>query len=210
MVGQERKHLLDNNICGIHYIFVEWLLTHAATEAPEEHKIPRVIVARIMRKAIPPNSKIGADAKEAMDQCLAEFAAFITQVAVEECRRDKRTTVTGDDLILAFKSLGFDDYVGPLTLYLHRYRKIGGNMPRARHSTMARASAPPVDDLMVEAAAVAPPPGSLNLQLGPPALPDVTELGLHADVYAVWRGAAPAPAPAAAGTSQASGADNEE
>nr|XP_034591695.1 nuclear transcription factor Y subunit B-1-like [Setaria viridis] len=177
-----------------------------ATEAPEERKIPRATVARIMRKATPPNSKIGADAKEAVDQCLVEFAAFITQVAAEECRRDKRTTVTGDDLILAFKNLGFDDYVGPLTLYLHRYREIEGNMPRARHSTMRSQGAPPAPAALTVEAAAAPSSG-LTLQLGPPSVPDVTELGLHADVYAVWRGAA---APAAAGTSQApSGADEE-
>jgi histone H3/H4 len=177
-------------------------LTHAG-DAPEEHKIPIITVVRIMRKAIPPNSRIGADAKEVVDQCVAEFTAFITQVAVEECRRDKRTTVTGDDLILAFKSLGFDDYVGPLTLYLHRYREIKGNMPRARHSTMAQAPAP-VGALTVEAAAAAAPTSLV---------PNVTELGLHADVHAVWRGVAPAPAPApaAASTSQPpSGADAEE
>ncbi|RCV21265.1 hypothetical protein SETIT_4G125300v2 [Setaria italica] len=178
-----------------------------ATEAPEEHKIPRATVARIMRKATPPNSKIGADAKEAVDQCLVKFAAFVTQVAAEECRRDKRTTVTGDDLILAFKNLGFDNYVGPLTLYLRRYREIEGNMPRARHSTMRSQGAPPAPVALTVEAAAAPSSG-LTLQLGPPSVPDVTELGLHADVYAVWRGAGPAPA---AGTSQApSCADEEE
>ncbi|CAL5052435.1 unnamed protein product [Urochloa decumbens] len=164
--------------------------TEAATKEP---KIPTVTVARIMRQASPQNSKITTDAKEAVTECLAEFSAVIIHAAVEECRRDRRTTVTGDDLILAMKSLGFDDYVEPLTLYLQRYREIEGNNPRARHSTIAslEAAANPV------APTVEP---DLTLQLGPPpSVHDITELGVKVDVYAVWRGTA---APAA-GTSQA-------
>ncbi|CAL5047322.1 unnamed protein product [Urochloa decumbens] len=175
------------------------------TEATKEPKIPTVTVARIMRQASPQNSKITTDAKEAVTECLAEFSAVIIHAAVEECRRDRRTTVTGDDLILAMKSLGFDDYVEPLTLYLQRYREIEGNNPRARHSTIAS---------LAEAAAnpVAPTVElDLTLQLGPPPSvhDDITELGVKVDVYAVWRGTA---APAA-GTSQAAAppaADDEE
>ncbi|CAN6207939.1 unnamed protein product [Urochloa humidicola] len=170
------------------------------TEASnKEPKIPRVTVARIMRHATPPDSKITTDAKEAVTQCVAEFNAVVIHAAVEECRRDSRTTVTGDDLILALKNLGFDDYVEPLTLFLHRYREIEGNNPRARHSTMASLEAP---------APVAPSSPDLTLQLAPPSVHDITELGVNDDVYAVWRrGAAPA-----AGTSQAPppAADDEE
>ncbi|XP_025813092.1 nuclear transcription factor Y subunit B-4-like [Panicum hallii] len=174
-------------------------------QAPEELRIPRATVARIMRHGSPPNSKITGDAKEAVDNCLVEFCAVFIAAAVEECRRDKRTTVTGDDLIFAMRNLGFDDYVRPLALYLRRYREIEGNRPRARHSSMA-ALDPTAPAVGAEVQQQQPPPG-LNLQLGPPPVRDVTELGPHADVYAVWRAAAAA----AAGTSQApGGADDED
>ncbi|CAL5038064.1 unnamed protein product [Urochloa decumbens] len=166
------------------------------TEASKEPKIPTVTVARIMRQASPKNSKITTDAKEAVTECVVEFNAVIIHAAVEECRRDRRTTVTGDDLILAMKNLGFDDYVEPLTLYLQRYREVEGNNPRARHSTIAslEAAATPVP----VAPTVEP---DLTLQLGPPSsVHDITELGVNDDVYAVWRGTTAAPA---AGTSQA-------
>ena len=67
-------------------------------------------MARIMRHGSPPNSTITGDAKEAVANCLVEFCAVLTAAAVEECRQDKRTTVTGDDLILALANLGFEDY----------------------------------------------------------------------------------------------------
>jgi len=155
-----------------------------------------------MRHGSPPNSKITSDAKEAVDNCLVEFCAVFIAAAVEECRRDKRTTVTGDDLILALTNLGFEDYVRPLALYLRRYREIEGNRPRARHSSMA------AQDLMDPAVEVVapPPPPDPTLQLEPASVPDVTELGLHGDVYAVWRAAAAA----AAGTLAPAGTDDAE
>ncbi|OEL30375.1 hypothetical protein BAE44_0008607 [Dichanthelium oligosanthes] len=67
-----------------------------------------------MRLATPPNSKITGDAKEAVDECLAKFITIVNRAAAAEYKRDKRTNVTGDDLLLAMGNLGFDDYVGPL------------------------------------------------------------------------------------------------
>ena len=160
-----------------------------------------------MRHGSPPNSTITGDAKEAVDNCLVEFCAVLIAAAVEECRQDKRTTVTGDDLILALANLGFEDYVRPLALYLRRYREIEGNRPRARHSSMAAAQGPTAP---VEVEALPPPSPEPTLQLEPPpSVRDVTELGLHGDVYAVWRAAAAA----AAGTMQApagAGDDDED
>ena len=45
-----------------------------------------------------------------------EFCAVFVAAAVEDCRHDKRTTVTGDDLILALTNHGFEEYVRPLSL----------------------------------------------------------------------------------------------
>ena len=126
----------------LHSCFISYFLIYIAgtDHAPEEHRIPRATVARIMRHGSPPNSTITGDAKEAVANCLVEFCAVLIAAAVEECRQDKRTTVTGDDLILALANLGFEDYVRPLALYLRRYREIEGNRPRARHSSIAGAN----------------------------------------------------------------------
>ncbi|CAN6221635.1 unnamed protein product [Urochloa humidicola] len=157
-------------------------------EAPEGCTIPKAILTRMMRQAMPGNSKIGADAKEAMDQCVAEFAAVIMRAATQECRRDHRLTITGDDLIVGLRNLGFDDYAGPLAENLRRYREFEGTLPRGRHTMMPPPPVPAAAAATVEAQ---PPTSGLTLQLSPPPLGDVTELGLHTDVYAVWRGAAP-------------------
>jgi histone H3/H4 len=63
---------------------------------------------------MPENSGIAGDAKEAMDLCAAEFTADLMRAAWQQCRQDQRSTITGDDIILAMRSLGFKNYVGPL------------------------------------------------------------------------------------------------
>ena len=37
--------------------------------------------------------------------------------------QEKRKTITGEDLIWAMGNLGFDNYLDPLKVYLHRYRE---------------------------------------------------------------------------------------
>ena len=44
--------------------------------------------------------------------------------ASDKCQREKRKTINGDDLLWAMSTLGFEDYVEPLKLYLHKFREV--------------------------------------------------------------------------------------
>ena len=61
------------------------------------------------------------DAKETMDQCIMQFFAALTRAAMQECRQDRRLTITGNNLIVGFASLGLVDYVQLMTEYLCLY-----------------------------------------------------------------------------------------
>lgn len=54
--------------------------------------------------------------------------------ASDKCQREKRKTINGDDLLWALSTLGFDEYVGPLKLYLQRYREVRVGAVTARAS----------------------------------------------------------------------------
>ncbi|CAI0427041.1 unnamed protein product [Linum tenue] len=43
--------------------------------------------------------------------------------ASDKCQREKRKTINGDDLLWAMATLGFEDYIEPLKVYLSRYRE---------------------------------------------------------------------------------------
>ncbi|MED6183395.1 Nuclear transcription factor Y subunit B-3 [Stylosanthes scabra] len=92
----------------------------------QDRLLPIANVGRIMKKALPANAKISKEAKETVQECVSEFISFITGEASDKCQKEKRKTINGDDLLWAMTTLGFEDYVEPLKIYLHKYREMEG------------------------------------------------------------------------------------
>ncbi|EYU44027.1 hypothetical protein MIMGU_mgv1a017926mg, partial [Erythranthe guttata] len=83
--------------------------------------MPIVNIVRILRRALP-HAKIADDANEIIQECISEFIAIVTSEANEKARSQYRTIITLEDVIAAIGSLGLDDYVEPLTVFLNKYR----------------------------------------------------------------------------------------
>ncbi|KAG8059573.1 hypothetical protein GUJ93_ZPchr0002g24798 [Zizania palustris] len=92
----------------------------------QDRLMPIANVIRIMRRVLPAHAKISDDAKETIQECVSEYISFITGEANERCQREQRKTITAEDVLWAMSRLGFDDYVEPLSVYLHRYREFEG------------------------------------------------------------------------------------
>lgn len=45
--------------------------------------------------------------------------------ASDRCSQEKRKTINGEDILYAMSTLGFDNYVEPLKVYLSKYREVG-------------------------------------------------------------------------------------
>lgn len=84
-----------------------------------------------MKRAIPDAGKIAKDARECVQECVSEFISFITSEASDRCHMEKRKTINGEDILFAMTTLGFDNYVEPLKVYLQKYREAtkGDNPP---------------------------------------------------------------------------------
>ncbi|KAK8979333.1 hypothetical protein V6N11_000482 [Hibiscus sabdariffa] len=89
----------------------------------QDRYLPIANISRIMKKALPANGKISKEAKDTVQECVSEFISFITSEASDKCQKEKRKTINGDDLLWAMATLGFEDYIEPLKLYLARYRE---------------------------------------------------------------------------------------
>ena len=87
----------------------------------QEQFLPIANISRIMKRALPTNAKISKEAKEKVQECVSEFISFITGEASDKCQREKRKTINGDDLLWAMTTLGFENYVGPLKVYLNNF-----------------------------------------------------------------------------------------
>ncbi|KEH40448.1 transcriptional activator hap3 [Medicago truncatula] len=88
----------------------------------EELCLPIRNLTRIMRRALPLYAKISQDAKATTQLCVSDFMGIITTEAVEKCNEESRKIISGEDIIRAMGRLGFEDYVGPLSLLLQNYR----------------------------------------------------------------------------------------
>ncbi|KAJ0242704.1 Nuclear transcription factor Y subunit B-6 [Hirschfeldia incana] len=97
------------------------------TVREQDRFMPIANVIRIMRRILPVHAKISDDSKETIQECVSEYISFVTGEANERCQREQRKTITAEDVLWAMSKLGFDDYIEPLTLYLHRYRELEGD-----------------------------------------------------------------------------------
>ncbi|XP_078041687.1 nuclear factor Y-box B [Augochlora pura] len=97
----------------------------------QDRFLPIANVAKIMKRAIPESGKIAKDARECVQECVSEFISFITSEASDRCHMEKRKTINGEDILFAMTTLGFDNYVEPLKVYLQKYREAtkGDNPP---------------------------------------------------------------------------------
>ncbi|VFQ94836.1 unnamed protein product [Cuscuta campestris] len=93
----------------------------------QDRFLPIANISRIMKKALPANGKIAKDAKDTVQECVSEFISFVTSEASDKCQKEKRKTINGDDLLWSMATLGFEDYIEPLKVYLARYREMEGD-----------------------------------------------------------------------------------
>ncbi|CAK8578858.1 unnamed protein product [Lathyrus sativus] len=112
-------------------------ISDSSSSKEQDRFLPIANVSRIMKRALPANAKISKEAKETVQECVSEFISFITGEASDKCQREKRKTINGDDLLWAMTTLGFENYVGPLKVYLNNYRETEGEKSNSLSSSMA-------------------------------------------------------------------------
>lgn len=89
----------------------------------QDRLLPMNNISRLLKCALPDNAKVSQDAKETMQECASELVQFLTSEAMDRCIADKRKTINGEDLLWALQSLGFDNFLEPLKVYLTMYRE---------------------------------------------------------------------------------------
>ncbi|KAL8027074.1 hypothetical protein ABFX02_14G072100 [Erythranthe guttata] len=87
-----------------------------------DRHLPATNIIRIMRGVLPPHANISDNAAVAVQECVTRFIGHITKEANKRSNSDYRKTVNPEDLMAAMGSLGFADYIGPLKIYLNKYR----------------------------------------------------------------------------------------
>ena len=63
-----------------------------------------------MKKVLEDHGKLSKNGTMQMMECVTEFISFITSEASEICKKDKRKTITPEDMIKSMESLNFENY----------------------------------------------------------------------------------------------------
>uniref|UniRef100_A0A453RCK6 Transcription factor CBF/NF-Y/archaeal histone domain-containing protein n=2 Tax=Aegilops tauschii subsp. strangulata TaxID=200361 RepID=A0A453RCK6_AEGTS len=136
----------------------------------------------IMRGALPmdPRARIHPDATTLVDQCVKEFINMVTVQAETERGKDGKKKMTGLHVIKAFDTLGYSNYVGPLTEHLRRHREVKGYVGVGRGNKRATAQRQAATGQMAPQpsdTALGPPPAGITVQgqLPPAAVTTATE-----------------------------------
>lgn len=88
----------------------------------QDRFLPVANVARIMKRVLPEDAQVAKEGKEAVKECVSEFISFVTSEASARCKKVRRKTVSGEDLICAIETLGMTHYVEPLKAYLKLFK----------------------------------------------------------------------------------------
>ncbi|KAL8090204.1 hypothetical protein AgCh_039612 [Apium graveolens] len=89
--------------------------------------LPAEYVLSQMSRMVANDRGISAGAVISIQECVSKFIRFMTTQANTRCMEEKRTTITGEDVLIAMNNHGFYRYIGPLYLYLNHFRAYGGD-----------------------------------------------------------------------------------
>jgi len=92
-------------------------------EPKSDHIIKAEDVKRIMKKILPPDFEIEEQCYESVRNCLLEFICIVCSEAHAGCLHERRTEVSGTDVVNAMKNLGMDELGDVTGIYLQKFRE---------------------------------------------------------------------------------------
>ncbi|KJP85102.1 hypothetical protein AK88_05271 [Plasmodium fragile] len=95
-------------------------------KADSETLLPIANISRIMKRILPASAKVAKESKDIIRECVTEFIQFLTSEASDRCLRERRKTISGEDILFSMEKLGFNDYVEPLYQYLTKWKQLKG------------------------------------------------------------------------------------
>uniref|UniRef100_A0A7S4IA61 Transcription factor CBF/NF-Y/archaeal histone domain-containing protein n=1 Tax=Vannella robusta TaxID=1487602 RepID=A0A7S4IA61_9EUKA len=90
--------------------------------AVPEFELPKAVVARIIKGALPEGVQVGKEAKDAIQIAAGIFILHLTNAANEACQEGKRSTINDKDMDKALREIGLEDYIPPMLASLEAWK----------------------------------------------------------------------------------------
>ncbi|KAG0315096.1 hypothetical protein BGZ97_008598 [Linnemannia gamsii] len=102
----------------------------------EDNELPKAILTRIMKQALPENTNIQANAKLAMTKSTTLFINYLTSAANEEAANAGHKIVSGAHVLKALEAVDLEEMLPRLTEELQAFQSI----QRSKRATAAQAA----------------------------------------------------------------------
>ncbi|CAG5130290.1 unnamed protein product [Candidula unifasciata] len=83
-------------------------------ERPEDLNLPNAVVARIIKDAIPEGVNVSKEARLAISKAASVFVLYATSCSNNFALKNKRKTVTAQDILSAMEDMEFEQFIEPL------------------------------------------------------------------------------------------------
>ncbi|MCL4149772.1 UNVERIFIED_CONTAM: hypothetical protein GTU68_048354 [Idotea baltica] len=112
-------------------------------ERPEDLNLPNAVVTRIIKDTIPEGISVSKEARSAVAKAASVFVLYATSTALTVTQKNKKKTLTAQDVLLAMTEIDFEKFVEPLEESLEMYRK---SLQNKKEQKEARAKAKKADE----------------------------------------------------------------
>ncbi|KAJ3237299.1 negative cofactor 2 transcription regulator complex subunit ncb2 [Chytriomyces hyalinus] len=99
----------------------------------EEVGLPKTTIAKIIQEVLPNDLWCAKETRDLITDCCLEFVHLISSEANEECEKESKKTITGEHVLAALRSLGFEDYITEVNGALDDHNKL--SKERRKRST---------------------------------------------------------------------------
>ncbi|KAI8621694.1 histone-fold-containing protein [Chytriomyces sp. MP71] len=90
----------------------------------EDVGLPKTTIAKIIQEVLPNDLWCAKETRDLITDCCLEFVHLISSEANEACDKEQKKTITGDHVVAALKTLGFEDYLKEVNEALDDHNKL--------------------------------------------------------------------------------------
>ncbi|KAI8750649.1 DNA polymerase epsilon subunit 3 [Biomphalaria glabrata] len=83
-------------------------------ERPEDLNLPNAVVSRIIKDAIPEGVNVSKEARLAISKAASVFVLYATSCSNNFAIKNKRKTITAQDVLNAMEDMEFEQFIEPL------------------------------------------------------------------------------------------------
>ncbi|KAG7171257.1 DNA polymerase epsilon subunit 3-like [Homarus americanus] len=92
-------------------------------ERPEDLNLPNAVITRIIKDALPDGIAVAKEARSAIAKAASVFVLYTTSTANSLAQKNKKKTVSAQDVFAAMKEMEFDKFIEPLQESLEVHKK---------------------------------------------------------------------------------------